>query len=229
MSSFPAAEAVVPRLIVLDSAGSTNDELAARAAGAPAYTTVVTTDQTAGRGRRDRSWSTPPGLIAQGRTIRMIYAFQSENEDAPTKTVEQLEQELEMDESLVRNALSFWRSKQVLRETENDTYTVIENLSTQDHQGAAAPIPMELEDPAVSAVKSQQDLLNENAELYKTFIMGMLTNQGNMPLMRIFMMLKVIVPGGFGFGMEEVRGLLDGLVSEGKVAGQGDVFGIKRD
>ena len=63
MSSFPAAEAVVPRLIVLASAGSTNDELAALAAAetlAP-YTAVVTTDQTAGRGRRDRAWSTPPG------------------------------------------------------------------------------------------------------------------------------------------------------------------------
>ncbi|MGN6324963.1 biotin--[acetyl-CoA-carboxylase] ligase [Pseudolysinimonas sp.] len=61
MLRFPAAEAVAPRLIVLESAGSTNDELAAIAAGAPAYTTVVTADQTAGRGRRDRAWSTPPG------------------------------------------------------------------------------------------------------------------------------------------------------------------------
>jgi len=61
--TFPAAQAVVPRLIVRDSAGSTNDELAALAVteALPAYTTVVTTDQTAGRGRRDRAWSTPPG------------------------------------------------------------------------------------------------------------------------------------------------------------------------
>jgi BirA family biotin operon repressor/biotin-[acetyl-CoA-carboxylase] ligase len=54
---------MVPRLVVLDQAASTNDELAilvAREACAP-YTTVVTSDQTAGRGRRDRAWSSPPG------------------------------------------------------------------------------------------------------------------------------------------------------------------------
>lgn len=64
MLSFEASHAVAPELIVLEAAGSTNDELAAMAAGgAPApYTTVVTADQTAGRGRRDRAWSTPPGL-----------------------------------------------------------------------------------------------------------------------------------------------------------------------
>jgi len=74
--SFPAAEAVVPRLIVLDSAGSTNDELAALAAAEalPAYTTVVTTDQTAGRGRRDRAWSTPPG---RGLAISMLLPLPS--------------------------------------------------------------------------------------------------------------------------------------------------------
>ncbi len=63
MPSFAASGAVVPRLIVLDQAGSTNDELEALAAHerlAP-YTAMVTTNQTAGRGRRDRSWSTPPG------------------------------------------------------------------------------------------------------------------------------------------------------------------------
>jgi BirA family transcriptional regulator, biotin operon repressor / biotin---[acetyl-CoA-carboxylase] ligase len=60
---FEASHAVVPRLIVLDSVGSTNDALASLAASEelPPYATVVTTDQTAGRGRRDRGWSTPPG------------------------------------------------------------------------------------------------------------------------------------------------------------------------
>lgn len=64
MPTFEASHAVVPELIVLDAAGSTNDELAAIAGdrAVPPYTTVVTADQTAGRGRRDRAWSTPPGL-----------------------------------------------------------------------------------------------------------------------------------------------------------------------
>ena len=163
-------------------------------------------------------------------TASVIYAFGTETGEAPTKSVEQLEGELDMDETLVRNALTFWRGKQVLRETETDTFTVIENLSSltkAEQQETQEPMPME-EDPAVSAVRSQQEVLNGNAELYKTFIMGMLTNQGNLPLMRIFMMLKVVVPGGFAFGMEEVRSLLQSLVTEGKAVCQGDVYGLRR-
>jgi BirA family transcriptional regulator, biotin operon repressor / biotin---[acetyl-CoA-carboxylase] ligase len=61
--TFEASQSRVPSLIVLPEAGSTNDELAALAAREPQapYTTVVTLNQTAGRGRRDRGWSTPPG------------------------------------------------------------------------------------------------------------------------------------------------------------------------
>lgn len=57
---LPLASALAP-LVVLDSADSTNDELRARAAGAPDFLTVVTTDQRRGRGRMLRRWSTPPG------------------------------------------------------------------------------------------------------------------------------------------------------------------------
>lgn len=64
--TFPLSAAAVPRLIVLDAVGSTNSELAARAARAgeedlPDLTVLVTRDQTAGRGRLDRMWTAPPG------------------------------------------------------------------------------------------------------------------------------------------------------------------------
>lgn len=45
----------------LASAPSTNDELLARAATSAEFTVVVTTDQTAGRGRLGREWVAPPG------------------------------------------------------------------------------------------------------------------------------------------------------------------------
>ncbi|MFC0682037.1 biotin--[acetyl-CoA-carboxylase] ligase [Lysobacter korlensis] len=48
-------------LIVLASAGSTNDELSLIAAEAPEFTVVLTLDQRAGRGRLGRSWIAPPG------------------------------------------------------------------------------------------------------------------------------------------------------------------------
>jgi BirA family biotin operon repressor/biotin-[acetyl-CoA-carboxylase] ligase len=61
--SLPRSRKLVPELIELDSTPSTNGALVALAA-IPAtqdFTTVVTRDQTAGRGRLGRAWVAPPG------------------------------------------------------------------------------------------------------------------------------------------------------------------------
>jgi BirA family biotin operon repressor/biotin-[acetyl-CoA-carboxylase] ligase len=61
--SLPRSRKLVPELIELDSSPSTNGALVALAA-IPAtedFTTVVTRDQTAGRGRLGRAWVAPPG------------------------------------------------------------------------------------------------------------------------------------------------------------------------
>ncbi|WP_460743674.1 biotin--[acetyl-CoA-carboxylase] ligase [Mariniluteicoccus endophyticus] len=71
----PSAPALAERLVrpgsmwsrvdVLASTGSTNADLAALAqAGAPHGTVLVTDNQTAGRGRFARAWTTPPGVSA---------------------------------------------------------------------------------------------------------------------------------------------------------------------
>ncbi|MET0303265.1 MAG: biotin--[acetyl-CoA-carboxylase] ligase [Microbacteriaceae bacterium] len=70
LSGFPDSARLVPRLVVLDSSASTNSALVelaqtatgeARAAGSDDFTTVVTLDQTAGRGRLGRTWAAPRG------------------------------------------------------------------------------------------------------------------------------------------------------------------------
>jgi BirA family biotin operon repressor/biotin-[acetyl-CoA-carboxylase] ligase len=60
---FPLSRSAVPDLRVVASSPSTNSELLGLAADAavPSFTTVLTLDQTAGRGRLDRSWIAPPG------------------------------------------------------------------------------------------------------------------------------------------------------------------------
>ncbi|MCT9818782.1 biotin--[acetyl-CoA-carboxylase] ligase [Microbacterium sp. W1N] len=62
---YPLAAAVTPRLHLIDSTPSTNAKLLHDAEvdpdAHPHLAAVVTTDQTAGRGRLDRSWVTPPG------------------------------------------------------------------------------------------------------------------------------------------------------------------------
>lgn len=57
--------------IALDSVGSTSDVARERAAaGAPAYTVVTASRQTAGRGRRGRTWTSPPGNLYASLIVR---------------------------------------------------------------------------------------------------------------------------------------------------------------
>lgn len=60
---FPASQALVPELVMRESSPSTNAELAdrARAGNVESFTTLITDDQTAGRGRLDRTWVAPAG------------------------------------------------------------------------------------------------------------------------------------------------------------------------
>jgi BirA family biotin operon repressor/biotin-[acetyl-CoA-carboxylase] ligase len=61
----PRATAAGHRLIAFDQAGSTNGEaMAAARQGERALTWFVTTEQTAGRGRRQRAWVAPRGNLA---------------------------------------------------------------------------------------------------------------------------------------------------------------------
>ncbi|KAF2707386.1 hypothetical protein K504DRAFT_483484 [Pleomassaria siparia CBS 279.74] len=179
--------------------------------------------------------------------VSVIYAFQpqpgeeqnvrkgkAKAKDASiSRNVAELEEMLEMDELLVRQALAFWAGKSVLRETGPDTYEVVEILSTSASDTDAAAAAQELAEvqaqAQAGAVRSQSDVLLEKKEVYMTFISGMLTAQGNLPVNRILMMMRIMVQGGFPFGAEEVRELLTVMESEGKVVALGgDSFGIRK-
>ncbi|KAL5455658.1 hypothetical protein PMIN06_004330 [Paraphaeosphaeria minitans] len=181
--------------------------------------------------------------------VSVVYAFQpqpeeEEEEEATgkgrgkaksegiTRSAEQLEEMLDMDEALVQQALAFWVGKSVLREVVPRTYAVIERLdsSTKDSDAAAAAQEIAQVQAAQSTtVKSQTDLLNERKDVYMSFITGMLTNQGNMPVVRVLMMMRMMVQGGFPFGAEEVRALLGEMEEAEKVVPLGgDVWGIRK-
>jgi BirA family biotin operon repressor/biotin-[acetyl-CoA-carboxylase] ligase len=65
LQGYPRAAAVSPRLQVIESTDSTNADLVKAAAASPEQwphlSVVLTTDQRAGRGRLDRTWTAPPG------------------------------------------------------------------------------------------------------------------------------------------------------------------------
>ena len=80
-----ASRREVPQLLWRDSVGSTNTELVRLAADPrlPAFTTLVTTDQTAGRGRLDRAWTAPAGTaLAVSVLVRATTAADPRSVDA---------------------------------------------------------------------------------------------------------------------------------------------------
>jgi BirA family transcriptional regulator, biotin operon repressor / biotin---[acetyl-CoA-carboxylase] ligase len=72
---LPLSAAIAARLDVLDEVGSTNTELATRAADRPDFSVLVTGSQTSGRGRLGRTWVAPPGTtIAISVLLRPVLA-----------------------------------------------------------------------------------------------------------------------------------------------------------
>ncbi len=179
----------------------------------------------------------------------VIYAFQNEEPSdkgqPATKTVQQLVSSLSMSESFVRNALTFWVGKLVLAPSTSqpDTYHVLETLpssaldpsstsSSKNMQSTLLTTAAAAADAAATsgpahALRSEEDIAQEKMEVFWQFVVGMLTNQGAMPLSRIVMMLKVVVPGGFPFGNEELKSFLEGRVREGKLEVVGGMYKIK--
>ncbi|KAH9879989.1 hypothetical protein J1614_002014 [Plenodomus biglobosus] len=169
----------------------------------------------------------PPTTHSKKRSTKSNNSGQS-----VSRTLSQLEEMLSMDQTLIHQALSFWIGKSVLRESPPNTFSVIERLSStravDDVAAAAAAEELAtMQAHETTAVKSQADLLADKRDVYEAFILGMLTNQGNMPVARIAMMMRMMVQGGFPFGVAEVEGLLVGLEEAGKVVGVGGgVWGV---
>ncbi len=126
------------------------------------------------------------------------------------------------DQDIVRNALDFWVNKGVLRKYDatGETYEVVERLDGLRNDDALAS--------SAAADNEQQALINQNAMLYKQFIIAMLTNNGSLPVSRISMMLKIALPGGFPFSNDLLESLLKSMVKEKELVTQGGVFGIRR-
>ncbi|CAF9914864.1 MAG: hypothetical protein GOMPHAMPRED_008314 [Gomphillus americanus] len=160
----------------------------------------------------------------------VIYAFTHESNTPISKTAAQLVEELEMDEDIVENCLLFWVGKLVLIKS-NSSYSVLERLPSAALQdtsigeasksstiaAAAAVASATAAAAPVSALRSEEDIAEEKMQVYWQFIVGMLTNQGAMPLPRIVMMLKLAMAGGFPYSNEELRVFLDKRVDTGKL------------
>jgi anaphase-promoting complex subunit 2 len=154
----------------------------------------------------------------------VIYAFQSdvEEDNSITRSVNELVELLEMDETLVRNALKFWAGKMVLREICKDEYVVLETLNQEDRARsdaqAVAAVTATESSTDDNTLMSSDDLTSEKMQMYWQFIQGMLTNSSpQMPLQQIAMMLKMLIVNGFPYSNEELQEFLSVKVAAGEL------------
>jgi anaphase-promoting complex subunit 2 len=154
----------------------------------------------------------------------VIWAFQSDNDESEDfslmRSVEQLVELLQMEETLVRSALRFWAGKMVLREVRKDEYIVLETLNQEDRARSDAQAGSAVTSTESSTDNntpmSNDDLTSEKMQMYWQFIQGMLTNSSpQMPLQQIAMMLKMLIVDGFPYSNEELQEFLTLKVAAG--------------
>ncbi|KAL0939361.1 anaphase-promoting complex subunit (Cullin family protein) [Colletotrichum truncatum] len=159
----------------------------------------------------------------------VIYAFQEdESYTGPfpfRRTVSQLEETLQMDDDLIRSAISFWVGQRVLREIDPGAFAVLEKLEDDADAGAAATGPS----PAGALAPESGDLSpkkpaamdskeKERRQVYWQFIVGMLTNSSPaMPLFQIAMMMKMLIADGFPWSNEELQEFLGEKIAGGEL------------
>jgi len=163
-----------------------------------------------------------------GWRASVIDAFASESslhDDPVNLTIEQLMQTLSMEEQLVQDALNFWTNKSVLYQPSPAVYAVLERL---DMDTGLPPSTLPQPEETISAVMSQDAMLQEGAPMFETFIANMLRNQGPKQIggmMGITGLLKMVLPT-FTYGDDEVAWLLGEMERRGEVVRNGDVWAV---
>lgn len=201
------------------------------------------------KSRRKLTWLNALGqaeveLELQDRTVKeecstwtasVIYAFSGEG---VTRTTEELEELLEMDEELVSSALRFWVSKQVLTEAPPGTFAVLETLRSADesmssHQDptASTSAPGTTANTTTLSKPKAKDkgIYGDKSAMYWNFVKGMLTNvQKEMPTAQMGMMLKMMIPGGFPHGNEELAEWLGEKAANGELVSEKGKWRLNR-
>lgn len=136
------------------------------------------------------------------------------------KSIADVSERFGMDETKARQVIMFWVSKSILRQN-GDKYQVIERLDEANDSTAA------LDDAgADSGLLSAAERSNEEMQLYWSYIVGMLTNLGTMPVERIHSFLKMLVPkdNPYTKSQDELEQYLNAMVVEEKLEFTGDGF-----
>ena len=138
----------------------------------------------------------------------VLYHF----DEQPIWSLFPLATKLDVDEASTRRTLLFWTSQGVIQETANEEYKLLEREDESSHPIVLAP-------EVDSIVQSAEDKSAEEMRVYWSFIEGMLTNLGTLPLDRIHSMLTMFVPAPNSYtrSMDELRDFMSVMISEGNI------------
>lgn len=138
---------------------------------------------------------------------------------------------------VLNRRINFWISKGVLAESlgedsNDNVFTLMEGMvDTGKNVGSSGACEdLVADDDGERSVASVEDQLRKEMTVYEKFIMGMLTNFGNMALDRIHNTLKMfcIADPSYDKTLQQLQSFLSGLVAEEKLELRDGMYSLKK-
>ncbi|KAI9139125.1 hypothetical protein BKA69DRAFT_1030788, partial [Paraphysoderma sedebokerense] len=167
---------------------------------------------------RTVEFNVPPMLAS------IVMLFQEHS----TLTLNDIAQKLNLPDDVVRSRITYWIRHGILKETSTNTFVVLEQAESAAAIGTS---PSDTPDDvgASSSIQTAEEKQAEDMSIYWSYIVGMLTNLGSLPIDRIHSMLSIFVqaPNKFNRSIEDLRDFLALMVREDKLDFSGGVYKLK--
>jgi len=155
----------------------------------------------------------------------------SEAKGSPTRlSLEELVEQLELPEVLVRKRVAFWVAKGVLKEVSANLYELQESAPAEDGILQSGHMDEDTENsPGQPTAGPRRSAQREAAELRacEPFIQGMLKNYSALPLARIHNFLqRFMMEPAYTLSEKQLRDFLAQLVEEGKLDFDGSCYAL---
>lgn len=189
------------------------------------------------KGNRTLIWKPHLGLVnidieLKERTLNLnvspVHAaiiMQFQNKDQ--WTVEELSGVLQIPATALRRKIAYWQSQGLLKEEATDTFILVE-----EQRANSDDIMLADEEETESAMASMRAQLDEQMQVFWTYIVGMLTNLESLPIERIHSMLRMFAvqgPSTVECSIGELKAFLDKKVKEQKLIYSSGVYRLSRN
>ncbi|XP_047064120.1 anaphase-promoting complex subunit 2-like [Lolium rigidum] len=158
-------------------------------------------------------------------------------QENPSWTSKTLATEIGIPVDSLNRRIGFWTSKGVLTESvgadvDDHIFTVVDSMSDVNKNSivneSSEAFQMN-EDEDESSIASVEEQLKKEMTVYEKFIIGMLTNFGNMTLDKIHNTLKMFcAEPSYDKSLQQLQGFLSGLVSDEKLEMRDGLYLLKK-